>query len=61
MGVEWVLKGSKRGQKTIEKCTLQRLYRGAVAGGVFSESARQSHASLQFDTQQLDYLRGIYE
>jgi hypothetical protein len=43
--------------KTSEKCTPQRLYRGAVGGGVFSESYAIPHALLQFDTQQLDYLR----
>ena len=39
MGVEWVLKrgqkGAKKGSKTIEKCTPQRLYRGAVGGRFF--------------------------
>jgi hypothetical protein len=55
MGVEWVLKrgqkGAKKGSKTIEKCTPQRLYRGAVGGGVFSESAAIPHASPQVFTQ----------
>ena len=39
IGVERVLKrgqkGAKKGSKTIEKCTPQRLYRGAVGGRFF--------------------------